>query len=98
MAERNSGDDQNKHPGDDQKEGPGEDQEQDKEEPTQASSSWERPSSSWERPGDRPGNTPARQPLSEYKKWYNRNRPEEGKTGGSKSQRNPTTSWCLARI
>ena len=75
MAERNSGDDQNQQPGDDQKEGPGEDQEQDNEEPAQASSSWERPSSSWERPGDRPGNTPARQPLSEYKKWYNRNRP-----------------------
>ena len=75
MAERNSGDDQNPKPGDDQKEGPGGDQEQDNEEPTQASSSWERPSSSWERPGDRPGNTPARRPLSEYKQWYNRNRP-----------------------
>ena len=73
MAERTSGD---------QEDGPGENQEPDNagEEPAQASSSWERPgasqaSSSWERPGARPGNTPARQPLTEYKKWYNRNRP-----------------------
>ena len=59
MAERTSGED-----------GPGENQEPDNagEEPAQASSSWERP-------GARPGNTPARQPLTEYKKWYNRNRP-----------------------
>ena len=77
MAERNSGDDQDRRPGDDQEDGPGENQEQDNagDEPAQASSSWERPSSSWERPGARPGNTPARQPLTEYKKWYNRNRP-----------------------
>ena len=77
MAERNSGDDQDRRPGDDQEDGPGEHQEQDNadEEPAQASSSWERPSSSWERPGARPGNTPAKQPLTEYKKWYNRNRP-----------------------
>ena len=77
MAERNSGDDQDRRPGDDQEDGPGENQEQENagEEPAQASSSWERPSSSWERPGARPGNTPARQPLTEYKKWYNRNRP-----------------------
>ena len=77
MAERNSGDDQDRRPGDDQEDGPGENQEQDNagEEPAQASSSWERLSSSWERPGARPGNTPARQPLTEYKKWYNRNRP-----------------------
>ena len=77
MAERNSGEDQDRRPGDDQEEGPGEHQEQDNadDEPAQASSSWERPSSSWERPGARPGNTPAKQPLTEYKKWYNRNRP-----------------------
>ena len=77
MAERNSGEDQDRRPGDDQEDGPGEHQEQDNadDEPAQASSSWERPSSSWERPGARPGNTPAKQPLTEYKKWYNRNRP-----------------------
>ena len=82
MAERTSGDDQDRQPGEDQEDGPGDSQEPDNagEEPAQASSSWERPgasqaSSSWERPGARPGNTPARQPLTEYKKWYNRNRP-----------------------
>ena len=70
MAERTSGDDQDRQPGEDQEDGPGDNQEPDNagEEPAQASSSWERP-------GARPGNTPARQPLTEYKKWYNRNRP-----------------------
>ena len=78
MAEQNPGNNQDCQPGDDQEDGPGENQGQgneEEEEPAQASSSWERPSSSWERPGARPGNTPARQPLTEYKKWYNRNRP-----------------------
>ena len=63
MAERNSGDDQNRQPGEDQEDGPGDNQEPDNagEEPAQASSSWERP-------GARPGNTPARQPLTECRK------------------------------
>ena len=41
MAERNSGDDQDRQPGDDQEDGPGENQEQanEEEEPAQASSS-----------------------------------------------------------
>ena len=70
MAERTSGEDQDRHPGEDQEDGPGENQEPENagDEPAQASSSWERP-------GARPGNTPAKQPLTDYKKWYNRNRP-----------------------
>ena len=81
MAERTSGEDQDRHPG--------EGQDNAGDEPAQASSSWERP-------GARPGNTPAKQPLSDYKKWYNSNRPgKKERQAGAKARGIPPPPGVL---
>ena len=81
--EQSHGDDQEQqHSGAPPEQGPGENQEQ-----RHSDAQPERASSSWEGPGGRPGNTPARAPLSDYKKWYNSNRPgKKERQAGAKSR------------
>ena len=81
--EQSHGDDQEqRHSGAPPEQGPGENQEQ-----RHSGAQPEQASSSWEGPGGRPGNTPARAPLSDYKKWYNSNRPgKKERQAGAKSR------------